>query len=472
MSYKIKLGTISKYLESTARPNTETWDEYDVVFKDGTDVVNPTITLSISYDTVKAYNYAYMLDRYYWITSKTMTRTGLCVIQLETDVLATYKTEIGNADLYILRSSASYNGNLRDTLYPITGNVSYARETWDTPTYNFSNGVYVLNITGIQTTGTSTLIQLTPTNFKKLLTELYTAIDSYQVGDVLYKLINHFGGNPYKLINSAMWFPKAFTNVTASSDVHIGAWYAGLDGGQPIPCQIINDPQMLFDYCTIVLPRHPQATARGNYLNLAPYTNYTLYVPTAGVMSLDTTQLTNATAITVDRYIDALSGKMICYVQSWNTDPTFEPHLLGVLTGQFGVFLPLNGNDNGGGVVSGALTAIGGIAAIATGGATAAISGLGAAVGGIQEAITGVSVSSGGAAGSLVEINQPVTLDATFYHIASEDNAHRGRPYCATVKPANLGGFMIADRGDVDINGTLPEEEQIKTFLESGFYYE
>ena len=31
---------------------------------------------------------------------------------------------------------------------------------------------------------------------------------------------------------------------------------------------------------------------------------------------------------------------------------------------------------------------------------------------------------------------------------------------------------MIASRGDVDISGTLPEEEEIRRYLESGFFYE
>ena len=91
MSYKIKLGTVNKYVESTARPDVSAWNEYDITLKDGADVVNPTITMSIDFETVKNFNYAFMLNRFYWIVKKTMLRAGLCVLDLECDVLATYK---------------------------------------------------------------------------------------------------------------------------------------------------------------------------------------------------------------------------------------------------------------------------------------------------------------------------------------------------------------------------------------------
>ena len=35
-----------------------------------------------------------------------------------------------------------------------------------------------------------------------------------------------------------------------------------------------------------------------------------------------------------------------------------------------------------------------------------------------------------------------------------------------------LPGFLQVEEGDVPINGTAAEAEQIKTFLEGGFYYE
>ena len=63
-------------------------------------------------------------------------------------------------------------------------------------------------------------------------------------------------------------------------------------------------------------------------------------------------------------------------------------------------------------------------------------------------------------------------FSATFYYAADDDVYRNGRPYCKIATPSALTGFMIASKGDVAIPGTLPEEEEVKAYMEAGFYYE
>ena len=53
-----------------------------------------------------------------------------------------------------------------------------------------------------------------------------------------------------------------------------------------------------------------------------------------------------------------------------------------------------------------------------------------------------------------------------------EDNDHHGRPLCQMRTPASLGGYMIVQDGDVPTAGTQSETAEIKSYLESGFFYE
>ena len=464
MSYTLKLGTFKKYVESTAQPNTASWAQYDIVFKDGTDVVNPTVTLSIDYTTVKAYNYAYMLNRYYWIVQKTMLRNDYCELKLETDVMATYKSDIGSSSLYILRSSASYNGYIRDNYYPPTANKTtyYERQDLNSVPGSYNDGYYVLNIAGTGTSGNSTLYQFTPTNFKQLMVELYNSIDGFTVNDVINNVVKNFGGNPLKLINGAMWFPFPFSTVTSLSNTYIGNWYPGKSGlGNPVPCERIDDPYEELDFITLTVNKHPQASSRGQYLNLAPYSNYTLFVPGAGAVQLDTTKLIGASSISVSRMTDAFSGQMLVVVGA-------NAQTLAVLTGQWGVPLSLSGNapEN---ILTGAINTIGNAL---SGGVTGILGAATAGINTIENAISGAAVSTGSGGSGLNIYQRPVEIQGIFFNVTNEDNTHNGRPYCQVTTPASLGGFMIAQRGDVDIDGTLPEEEKIKAFLESGFYYE
>lgn len=466
MAYTVKLGTFAKNIESTAQPTTTGWAEYSVTLKNGADISNPQLEISAAWSTVKDYNYAVMMDRYYWIVGKNMLRENFCVLDLKVDVLATYKTEIGSSSLYILRSSASSNGNVQDNLYPPTADIVYSTETEPNfPGYTYATGSYVLNIMGTSTAGTSTLWQLTPANFAKLMEELYVDINGFQLSDAVKIIVQKFGGNPTQLISGCLWFPMDFP-AGQDSLVRIGGWQASTAYGAKITNPVKNLPGF-----NPTIAAHPQAS-RGRYLNLAPYSKYQLYIPGAGIINLDTTELKGINKIYVTRHVDAFTGRMFCLVQT-DPDSISDPyHYLAAMEGQWGIPISLNGTNNGGSVVSGALGTIGAVAgAIATGGATAIVGAATAAIGTIANAV-GNSPSNCSTGGAIVSMLEPMRLDTTFYKVVDEDNARNGRPLCQVTTPATLGGFMIAQKGDVVMAGPLPEHEEVKRYLETGFFYE
>lgn len=458
MSYKIKLGTVNKYVESTARPDVSAWKEYDITLKDGADVVNPTITLSIDFETVKNFNYAFMLNRYYWIVKKTMLRAGLCVLDLECDVLATYKSEIGDSELYILRSSAASDGYVVDRLYPLTNELT---KYYDVPSgeilTGFSSGVYVVQIAG-KNTGSSTLYEMTPTNFSNFIHDLLGVYDSLDWSSVENSLQSAVF-DPMKYIYSVRWYPSAFGG-TPVSNIFIGYWSSNVNARR------INDPFKVAKSFTLSLRNHPQI-ARGKFLNGAPYRKMELYLPPFGIIPIDTNKLIDSASLYVAIYVDALTGSATAYGRDENGQKLFS------VSGQWGVNLPITqGGAQGGNFIGQALTTIGGtLLAGASGGASLA---LGAGVAAIGEAaqMFDASPSSTGSQGTILAFQDYSSLATYCNHIVDEDNTRNGRPYCKIAKPANLGGYMIASRGDVHINGTLPEEEKIRAFLESGFYYE
>ena len=105
---------------STRRP-TGSGDTFSCVLKDNTSVTDPVVLLDLSDKTdFTKYTYAYipMFSRYYFVVD--MVADGLLwSVVLRCDVLATYKTEIGNSLLYVLRSAADHDGRIIDTYYPV-----------------------------------------------------------------------------------------------------------------------------------------------------------------------------------------------------------------------------------------------------------------------------------------------------------------------------------------------------------------
>lgn len=477
MAYTIKLGNFEKKENSTAQPSTTNWAEYDVVFKEGMDFNSPVVKLNLDYATAKSYNYAQLNNEFFWIVGRTMLRTDLCQLQLEKDVLATYKSDIGSTQLYISRASADFDGAIRDSYYPPKGAATYYHDIddeWSPVGYN--DGYYILNIMGVNgvdaqgqpvASAVSTLWQLRPSEFRKLVSNLYEEIDGFQFSDWSSALTKFFAGDPTNLVSSAMWFPKPFAAaMLQEEEILVGKWHTSCYG------KLISDPKTTITAINYSIRKHPLAASRGKYLNLEPYSRYFLYVPWLGGMALDTTKMIDCDIITVYPYVDALSGICIANVYARDAQGNIKQSL-GSLTAQVGVPLPLQGQSSGSSVIAGGLATAGAVAsAVASGGATIpTIAAAGTAMGGITDAMTGQTVNIG-SSGSALAMSVAPYLDTVFYDIPAEDNANNGRPLCAVRTPASLGGFMKVEKGIVKIDGTLVEEQKIENFLEAGFYYE
>lgn len=461
MAYTLRLGTFAKKENSTAQPDVTGWAEFSIVLKHGSDLINPEVTLTASESDVINYNYAYLFGNYYWIIDKTMDRNNLCTLTLKKDVLASYKTAIGQTNMYILRSSAASNGNISDGLYAPTASVQRNRQVQAIDTIpTFSNGVIVVNILGSKANTGSNLIQFTPQNFVAFVNKLYTTINGFQLSDIVNKITQFFGGNPADLIGGAMWFPYPF-EVDALEYIKIGGWDSEIAGGV-VSSLVIEQTIPEYSY---TLPKHPQVS-RGAYLNLSPYTRYTLGVPCGGVVELDTTQLVDQTSITISRKMEAGSGNSITRVIA---NPSGR--IVAYLSGQMGIPININGSNNGAAIVSGTIGTVGAAAAaIATGGASAII---GAASAGISTVVNAMSGTAGSAnVGAATVIGESGWLDTTFNLITDEDNANNGRPYCQVSTPATLGGYMIANNPPLSISATYNERQEIEQYLTSGFYYE
>ena len=93
------------------------------VLKEPSSIMNPTISIQGLTGSPSSYTYAYIstFGRYYFITNWTWNN-GLWEAEMNVDVLASFKSEIGASSQYILRhaSSTDYNEYVTDTMYPAT----------------------------------------------------------------------------------------------------------------------------------------------------------------------------------------------------------------------------------------------------------------------------------------------------------------------------------------------------------------
>ena len=475
MAHKIKLGSFAKRENSTAQPDTTSWAEYDVTLKNGADLANPTLELSMPWYEAFNYNYAYFMNRYYYIVGKNLIRENLCVFDLKIDVLATWKTQIGNSNLYVLRSASASNGNIRDNIYPIKANATFSHNVQAANIVDghetslpgdYDSGVIVLNVSGTRTAGTSTLLQLLPSAFINLIKALYRDIDGFQLSDMVAKVVQKFGGNPQALINSAMWFPFPF-DVVNVEQVYIGSWAATDSSGTAILGGVVLDPVMTLPDVTFTIQKHPKAVIRGDYLNLKPYAQYTLGLPGCGVIDLDNVKLQGQSTITIRRVMDAFSGQMLEKVTTPNNQ------VLAYMKGQIGISLDIQGTNNAESLVTGITSTISSLAVgIASGGAATLAGAAASGIATAMEAAGGTATSSNVGGGFATIVDERIWLDSMFCDITDSDNARFGRPLCEIRTINTLPGYNIVADGNLALAIPLPERQEIRNFLESGFFYE
>ena len=466
MSISVKFYNFTKDSNSTKRPaTTDLAVDMSCDIFEPCDIVNPRIivkTAAPKPTNGNFYNYCYISDfkRYYFV-STWQYNAGLWIASLTCDVLSTYKTQIGAESLYILRASAASNGYVRDNYYPMTADVVKNSDYISHANWTFSSGVYVVNVVGMNT-GSSTLYQFTPANFSNFLDVLLGVIDNTSFVDIMQAVKNSLF-NPIRYITSAMWFPSSFqaTAIPGGGTLKIGLWDSG------VSADVITDPTGVLENQTMTLTQHPQASARGEFLNIPPFSQHVLRYEPFGAIELDTSKIVGEYTIRYTVIMDAITGQGTLRIVGGTSG-----NLLACVTTQLGVPLPLTGASVGSGAIAGSVATIGGlIAGAVTGGAGIMAEAALAGVSTIGDAVRGV-VTTIGSGGSVTALRQDVMLYETFYKVTSDNNAKNGRPYMHTNTPASLTGFMIAQRGDVAIPGTAAEADAIRAILESGFYYE
>ena len=475
----INLYAFSKKKNSTAQPTGTGTTLSSVQLKDETSLINPIIiinpaTTGMPNPFVPGYfNYAYIpsFSRYYFI-SDTRWINGLWEMSLTVDVLASYRTGIGTLSEYVLRSSSSYNGSISDTLYP-TKTGPY--KTTSSFSLNFSNsGFYVVGIINNSSStsdGCITYYMMTNAELgilkSYLMSETFLSTNGLSNLQEMSKDLVKAVFNPFQYIVSCRYFPSAYATGTADgtvvNTVEVGWWQIALSTKRMPSGYFIN-----LQSNEVAVGTHPQAAARGDYLNHAPYTEHVLIHPLIGTISIDSNKIKGGQKIQITTRVDFTTGASEVYVSNKT-----ESIVLYRTSIQCAVDVQL------------AQIAVDHLAV-----AQSAVNTVGNVVGSIAQFNVGGAIASA-ASGILnhLSASQPVMQTSgtngnrTVYMISAfmysyyrllvdEDNTHRGRPLCMNKTINTLSGYIMCADAHAELNCLNQERESIVNFMNNGFYYE
>lgn len=488
----VNLFKFTKRENSTKQP-TGPGTKYSCYLKDPTSIVNPTIVIETTGNAFPDYNYAYIatFGRYYFI-SDIVSNGLLWEISMETDILGTYKSAISSASLYLLRCSDSYDGSIIDTLYPVSTEYSTAIVKADSPWNAYSNdpevrisgGVFIIgcickpggSLYGVigsmryYVLTTSGMVQL----LDKLLDDNFLETQGYlDPADGISVELQKSLIDPLSFIKSCVWIPLEYSTLTAlngfsSEQTNLPIWSWDLTG---VKYKIVttNSPYIDIVGSSLTLTAHPQASARGSYMNCEPYTRISAIIPPFGFFDLDTTKLKKSTYVKYHILVDYLTGEGILNITDDNDV------VINRFDSKVGVSIQISQvtHDYIGGasqISSGIGGFFGNLAELDLGGAVSSLFGT---VGSAMNIMKPIVSSIGGNGGFSSLYGQP-TLYQHFFTAVDDDLSHKGRPLCQnkTISTLSSGSFFAAMDGDVAIAGTAGEQAMLKSFLESGVFYE
>lgn len=480
MSFAVKFYTaaqFSKRTNSTKRPAASiTPTTYQCTLKEQTGLMDPTIRLKLAGGAAASpagfvYCEIPAFGRYYFIRDY-VNDGPLWDIQLTCDVLATYQTVIGASSRYVLRSSAASDGGIVDHMYPTTGGRQQITRTppeGGAPFEPYGYGTYVLGIIGAGT-GTASMgaVQYYAFDQAQLNTFFNTMFGDNQWLGVSQQALDPYLQkmlfNPFQYISSAMYFPFDATSLGTEVNTVKFGWWALQTSAYKLPKAPFFDPPAT----QIVIPKHPQAAARGGYLNCAPYSDYVFEFQPFGSWPVDTAILYGADTLQVKTTVDLISGigRVNLLAYNGNTRLAMLPDMLA----QVGVPIELAQISHDLATPLG--SAAGAAVSAALGNPVGAIMGGISAIGSLIQGAAG-SLERKGANGSLVAYyNELPSLRLNYFNIAPASTDELGAPLCQTRVIRTIPGYILCAEGDIDVPATDPERRAISGYLTGGFFYE
>lgn len=488
----ITLYQFSKKLNSTARPNG-TAKGVQGQLRESCSMLAPEIGFVAfgQSDSPHAWNYAYIPDfgRFYFIDNWTWT-AGMWYASMSVDVLATWRTNIADSTEYVIRSASAYDGTIVDSLYPTNVQVSREVSTANNPfapNRAWDNGDYCIAISSKGSYGSGFLKywRLDRQNMQILANKLLGSVDylnlqAEEISDSLAKALF----NPTQYVSSLLYFPCALNYSTDSETTPLPFGWWEMEGVKAYP--LLGEYAKKDVYTELQIPKHPQAADLGSWINLEPYSRYTINVPPFGDIPLDSTKIVNVSRLYLHYQIDQYTGFTILRIC---TDAEHN-NVIRTSTAQIGVPLtitqismspttPGSNAVNTGIAVGGAFMkglfsdvknwinpdkSMGDVI-----GTTASniVSGVGDA---LQSA--NAEVETRGAQGCMTWRQNPPQLYATFMPLVETDKERRGRPLCKSVRIGNLYGYVQIYNPDFNAPATSTEIGAVNNFMSDGFFYE
>lgn len=473
----ILYSDFKKKKNSTKLPNVAS-DNYECILKDNSSAYNATIILEFSscQTNIIHYSYAYIPSfyKYYYVDDIKWSNNRQWEISLVCDALATYRSEIINSRNFCLRSSATRSPSINDDMYPFSCQTKTERFAWQNPFQTIKNGTYM--ICGRQTGGVDADMvgSVSYVGFKSGGIKGMVDTISNQFTNLLNKPIENLTTNPLDFIEGSYFLP--FTIDELGGSIQSNYTLQGFQSHQNYYSFEGKYTKTFSKWIEISdLPNHPQSELYGQYLNSSNGTTVIMYIPSFGVIPLNSDLLINKKGIYADLSLDLTNGNVRLNIFAKTSETTKDVLLESINSNCSCNFSVTSHHLDLSGLV-------GGIGNTALSGMQIALGGnLAEGVSGVAEGMAQTTKSCltpqystiGSTSGGLNNLYGVPFIQYTYQLKEGLDTTNIGYKVCDDIIPINTGiGFYQFGTSNIEISGSLQERADVQTAMLGGFFYE
>ena len=477
--------------------------------KGTTTIFNPTLVIKAvpaSWNPIWNYCYIPGFSRYYFVDNWTWLN-GVWECSLVCDVLASFKTEIGNMSEYVLRSSYEADSRITDDAYIAKAQANtHMTMLPDFFVRSMTAGFYIIGIVGKESTATQgaiTYYQMSADEMARL--RAYLLSDTFLTDQGLTNLANFIPAdatkvmyNPYQYIVSCMWFPLQMSAIdsqwkTQVSTIDFGWWNTGTGFSA---YRLASNVPFYTRTEDITITSHPQIT-RGEYMNHSPYSSRVLRMSPFNEVQLPDAYFDTGDKLRLNfqcEFISGMGNLELHAVRPTGQDTVSETMFITRLTQKIGVDIQLaqvgtdyfgaysqNLSDTNyqwdhswGQLSSVDLSSFSGAAKSgwSIGANIAKADAYSTAAMGNYLKAKAPQLLTAGSNGSLLSLAQNNYLCETFYIAVDDDPAQLGKPLCKVRTLNTIPGYILVMTPDVSLACFEVERTLIAEFLTTGFFYE
>ena len=456
----------SKRKNSTKQPTSGT--DVTVALKDNCSILNPIFDTTSVPDNV---SYIYVADfgRYYFVSDVVHITKDRIEIHCDVDVLATYKSAIGGTNADVEYAASSTNILVPDPRNTPTFEMDEALSTaFDLTSYSFTTAPSTYIVGTVTDNGIKYCI-MDESELATVCNTIYTTDFIQSLTNVIYDMKN--------IIASCIAIPYTPTKTVLVGGLVVGSTQL-LSPAYYVSTRMVHVLQGVT--VSVTFP-DPGGLGAHSYLDHAPYTTGSLYLPYVGVVPLDLDIIAADQQFIVDMYLDICTGDIVYRLSKITGD------YIATYQGNCATQIPVSGTslNNPMGALASGISAIGGvaqsIAGIASGNAALVGGGVASLAGsamGVTQSLSlhtqvngCISSAIGSKVGSVGKVmiykRRPTELsvNTAFKNIS-------GLPYFKAATISTLSGYIKCAGASVAIDGYDAERDAVNGYLNSGFYYE